>query len=88
MDWTVQIGPDVSGKCDGLFHSPTVTFLLTLITGDPNQTYAWFSATEDRLWTPIPNNEEFPISVPGIGWLAWKYDAPPGVSFKLFMHRP
>jgi hypothetical protein len=83
MNWIVQIGPNVSGTSDGYVNSTKANFMLSLGSGDPNETYAWYSTTSGNTWVPIPNNQQ--VQAAGTSMLLWRYSAPQGVSFKFLM---
>ena len=83
VQWIAQIGPEVAGGSDGMFHSRSGTFLVSLGRGDEKTTYAWYSTTAGNQWIALPNNQM--VSVSGLNTIQWRYVAPPGVSFKFLM---
>ena len=83
MNWTVQIGPTVSGGADGVVNATSATFYLSLGAGDPGTTYAWYSTTAGSRWVPIPNNTEVQCS--GDNDVQYRYNAPSGVLFKFLI---
>jgi hypothetical protein len=86
FNWVVQIGPTVSGSANGVINGTSGSFYLSLGTGDPSQTYAWYSTTAGSQWVAIPNNQA--VTASGSNSVQYKYNAPSGVSFKFLIGPP